>query len=84
MRWSRADVHDELRSRFGARIALIVGEVTGDDNLPKAVRMRLQVAHSGTLSRAARLVNLADSYPHARARSTSRRQIARLRALPPG
>jgi GTP diphosphokinase / guanosine-3',5'-bis(diphosphate) 3'-diphosphatase len=51
---------DELRSEFGDAIASIVGEVTDDKHLPKAERKRLQVEHAVHLSRAAKLVKLAD------------------------
>jgi guanosine-3',5'-bis(diphosphate) 3'-pyrophosphohydrolase len=51
---------EELEAVFNPRIARIVAEVTDDQNLPKAERKRLQVAHAGTLSPAAKLVKLAD------------------------
>lgn len=50
----------ELEREFGAAIAGIVMEVTDDKALPREVRKRLQVEHAGSLSRAARLVKLAD------------------------
>jgi guanosine-3',5'-bis(diphosphate) 3'-pyrophosphohydrolase len=50
----------ELRRRFGAKVARIVGEVTDDKSLPKADRKRLQVEHAPHLSREAKLVKLAD------------------------
>jgi len=51
---------DEITARFGAGIAGIVGEVTDDTTLPKASRKALQVEHAPHLSRAAKLVKLAD------------------------
>jgi GTP diphosphokinase / guanosine-3',5'-bis(diphosphate) 3'-diphosphatase len=49
-----------LRAAFGEPIARVVAEVTGDKDLPKAERKRLQVEHAATLSREAKLVKLAD------------------------
>ena len=51
---------DEIRRRFGGSIAATVGEVTDDTSLPKARRKTLQVEHAPHLSRAARLVKIAD------------------------
>lgn len=51
---------EELESRFGSRIRDIVLEVTDDKRLPKAERKRLQIEHAPHLSRAAKLVKLAD------------------------
>jgi guanosine-3',5'-bis(diphosphate) 3'-pyrophosphohydrolase len=51
---------DEIRQAFGARIARIVLEVTDDKLLPKAERKRRQIEHAPRLSRAAKLVKLAD------------------------
>jgi guanosine-3',5'-bis(diphosphate) 3'-pyrophosphohydrolase len=51
---------EELRSRFGTRVAKIVMEVTDDKSLDKATRKRLQVSHAPKLSREAKLVKLAD------------------------
>jgi guanosine-3',5'-bis(diphosphate) 3'-pyrophosphohydrolase len=50
----------ELREEFGDAIAEVVLEVTDDKALPKAERKRLQVEHAGRISRAAKLVKLAD------------------------
>jgi len=50
----------ELVARFGSRVADVVAEVTDDKSLPKAERKRLQVEHAPGLSRAAKLVKLAD------------------------
>ena len=50
----------DLKQRFGARIASIVAEVTDDGRLRKADRKRLQVEHAASLSRGAKLVKLAD------------------------
>jgi len=51
---------DELRRKFGKKIAGIVSEVTDDKNLHKSVRKRLQVEHAPRLSKSAKLVKLAD------------------------
>ena len=51
---------EELRKRFGAKVAKIVAEVTDDKKLLKAERKRLQVEHAKHLSREAKLVKLAD------------------------
>ncbi len=50
----------ELIEQFGADVAAVVMEVTDDTSQPKARRKELQVAHAPHLSRAARLVKLAD------------------------
>ena len=50
----------ELTARFGARICRIVEEVSDDKSLPKETRKRLQITHAASLSRAAKLVKLAD------------------------
>ena len=51
---------EELQRIFGRRIAAIVMEVTDDKLLPKAERKRRQIEHAPHLSRAAKLVKLAD------------------------
>ena len=51
---------DEIARRFGREIASTVGEVSDDTSLPKARRKALQVEHAPHLSRAAKLVKLAD------------------------
>jgi guanosine-3',5'-bis(diphosphate) 3'-pyrophosphohydrolase len=51
---------DELRERFGERIAGLVAEVTDDTSLARDERKRLQVSHAGALSRDAKLIKLAD------------------------
>jgi guanosine-3',5'-bis(diphosphate) 3'-pyrophosphohydrolase len=51
---------EELRERFGRKVAAIVMEVTDDRSLPKAERKRLQVEHASRISREAKLVKLAD------------------------
>lgn len=51
---------EELRARFGKRVADMVAEVTDDKNLGKAVRKQMQVDHAPHLSRGAKLVKLAD------------------------
>ena len=50
----------ELRRKFGRRIAGIVMEVTDDKRLRKYLRKRLQIEHAPHLSKAAKLVKLAD------------------------
>jgi guanosine-3',5'-bis(diphosphate) 3'-pyrophosphohydrolase len=51
---------DEIEQAFGLRIARVVLEVTDDKLLPKAERKRRQILHAPHLSRAAKLVKLAD------------------------
>ena len=51
---------DELRERFGRKVADVVAEVTDDKSLPKARRKALQGEHAPHLSKRARLVKLAD------------------------
>jgi len=51
---------EELEREFGKRIRDIVLEVTDDKRLPKKERKRLQIEHAPHLSRAAKLVKLAD------------------------
>jgi len=57
---------EELRARFGRKVAKIVAEVTDDKNLPKAERKRLQVEHAPHISREAKLVKLADKISNLR------------------
>ena len=57
---------EELQERFGRKVAHIVGEVTDDKALDKAVRKRLQVEHAPHLSREAKLVKLADKISNLR------------------
>lgn len=52
--------YEELRSRFGKKIADVVAEVTDDKTLPKAERKRLQIEHAPHMSKRAALVKLAD------------------------
>lgn len=56
----------ELKRRFGPRVAAVVAEVTDDKRLPSATRKQLQVDHAAGLSRAARLVKLADKIANLR------------------
>lgn len=51
---------DDLASRFGARVADIVAEVTDDKSLPKEVRKQLQIEHAPHKTPEAALVKLAD------------------------
>lgn len=57
---------EELKRRFGPRVASLVAEVTDDKTLPAPVRKRLQVEHAGQLSHGARLVKLADKIANLR------------------
>lgn len=50
----------EIVELFGRDIADIVLEVTDDKSIEKAERKRLQIVHASTISRAAKLVKLAD------------------------
>lgn len=52
--------HDELAAEFGDAIAGVVAEVTDDTTLSRAARKQLQIDHAPELSRAAKLVKLAD------------------------
>ena len=51
---------EEIESKFGARTADMVVELTDDKSLPKAERKRLQIEHAPHLSNGAKLVKLAD------------------------
>uniref|UniRef100_A0A6I8NEF5 Guanosine-3',5'-bis(diphosphate) 3'-pyrophosphohydrolase MESH1 n=2 Tax=Ornithorhynchus anatinus TaxID=9258 RepID=A0A6I8NEF5_ORNAN len=51
---------EELERRFGARVRLLVQEVTDDKELPKAERKRRQVEGAGRGSPGAKLLRLAD------------------------
>lgn len=51
---------DELRERYGERVASVVAEVTDDKTLPKPLRKQLQVEHAARKSEGAALVKLAD------------------------
>jgi guanosine-3',5'-bis(diphosphate) 3'-pyrophosphohydrolase len=58
--------YDELAGQFGREIADVVLEVTDDKALPKAERKQLQIEHAPNLSRAAKLVKLADKIANVR------------------
>ena len=58
--------YDELAGQFGREIAEVVLEVTDDKALPKAERKQLQIEHAPRLSRAAKLVKLADKIANVR------------------
>jgi guanosine-3',5'-bis(diphosphate) 3'-pyrophosphohydrolase len=58
--------YDELAEQFGHEIADVVREVTDDKSLPKAVRKQKQIEHAAHLSRAAKLVKLADKIANLR------------------
>jgi guanosine-3',5'-bis(diphosphate) 3'-pyrophosphohydrolase len=51
---------DELKRKFGRRVARMVLEVTDDKRLRRHTRKRLQIEHAAQLSRGAKLVKLAD------------------------
>jgi guanosine-3',5'-bis(diphosphate) 3'-pyrophosphohydrolase len=51
---------EELEREFGGKVRDVVLEVTDDKRLPKKDRKRLQIEHAPHLSRAAKLVKLAD------------------------
>jgi guanosine-3',5'-bis(diphosphate) 3'-pyrophosphohydrolase len=51
---------EELEREFGAEITDTVLAVTDDKTLEKAERKRLQIEHAASLTRAAKLVKLAD------------------------
>jgi guanosine-3',5'-bis(diphosphate) 3'-pyrophosphohydrolase len=52
--------YDELRERFGQKVADVVMEVTDDKTLPKVERKQRQVEHAPHKSKRAALVKLAD------------------------
>jgi GTP diphosphokinase / guanosine-3',5'-bis(diphosphate) 3'-diphosphatase len=52
--------YEELKAKFGTRVAKTVLEVTDNKRLRKHTRKRLQVEHASGLSRDAKLVKLAD------------------------
>jgi guanosine-3',5'-bis(diphosphate) 3'-pyrophosphohydrolase len=58
--------YEELAGQFGREIADVVLEVTDDKALPKAERKQLQIEHAPRLSRAAKLVKLADKIANVR------------------
>jgi len=58
--------YEELAARFGGEVADVVREVTDDKSLPKAERKQLQIVHAAGLSRAAKLVKLADKIANLR------------------
>ncbi|KAA3625611.1 MAG: bifunctional (p)ppGpp synthetase/guanosine-3',5'-bis(diphosphate) 3'-pyrophosphohydrolase [Proteobacteria bacterium] len=51
---------DELDTLFGSRVTSVVLEVTDDKSLEKHVRKQRQIEHAPHISRAAKLVKLAD------------------------
>jgi len=50
----------ELEQRFGTAVRRLVAEVTDDKALPKAERKRLQIEHTASMSRGAKLIKLGD------------------------
>jgi guanosine-3',5'-bis(diphosphate) 3'-pyrophosphohydrolase len=61
-----ATTPQELVREFGEEIAAIVGEVSDDKDLEKAVRKQLQVDHAAHASEAARLIKLGDKIANLR------------------
>ena len=51
---------EELEQRFGADVRRLVEEVSDDKSLPKKERKRLQIEHTASLSRGAKLIKLGD------------------------
>lgn len=51
---------EELEQRFGAVVRRLVEEVSDDKSLPKQERKRLQIEHTASLSRGAKLIKLGD------------------------
>jgi guanosine-3',5'-bis(diphosphate) 3'-pyrophosphohydrolase len=51
---------DELEELFGARVRMLVEEVSDDKALPKVERKRLQIEHAPSLSEGAKQIKLAD------------------------
>ncbi|MGJ5140144.1 HD domain-containing protein [Bradyrhizobium oligotrophicum] len=60
--------HDELRQRFGARVAGLVEEVTDDMTLPKSERRAVQVIAAPGKSDGAKQIKIADKISNIRAR----------------
>lgn len=56
----------EIAQHFGAEVAGVVMEVTDDGTLPEARRKALQIEHAPHISRAAKLVKLADKISNVR------------------
>src|SRR6478672_3501301 len=52
--------YEDLAQRFGPEVAALVAEVTDDKSLRKEERKRLQVEKTGSKSRRAKLLKLAD------------------------
>ena len=57
---------DEIETRFGREVRLLVQEVTDDKSLPKPERKRLQVEHAPHASSAAQLIKIADKLSNIR------------------
>jgi (p)ppGpp synthase/HD superfamily hydrolase len=52
--------YDDLAQLFGPEVASLVAEVTDDKSLPQKERKRLQVEHTPSISRRAKLLKIAD------------------------
>jgi (p)ppGpp synthase/HD superfamily hydrolase len=63
--------YDEIEARFGADMAVLVGEVTDDKSLPKAERKRRQIEGAPHKSVRARLLKIADKTSNLRALAAS-------------
>jgi len=63
--------YEELETRFGADVALLVSEVTDDKSLPKAERKRRQIATASAKSERARMLKIADKVSNVRALAVS-------------
>lgn len=57
---------DELKEQFGVAVSRLVGEVTDDKRLPKALRKELQVERAEALSRSAKQLKIADKISNIR------------------
>jgi guanosine-3',5'-bis(diphosphate) 3'-pyrophosphohydrolase len=62
---------EELRLRFGRKVAAAVAEVTDDKTLAKPRRKQLQIDHAPHLTKRAKLVKLADKICNLRDVATS-------------
>lgn len=51
---------DELRAKFGERVAFLVAQCTDDKSLPKSERKRLQVEHAPHMNPDAKLIKICD------------------------
>jgi guanosine-3',5'-bis(diphosphate) 3'-pyrophosphohydrolase len=54
--------YEEIKNKFGLKIANIVDDVTDNKSLPKIERKKLQIMHASNVSIEAQYVKLADKY----------------------